>query len=266
MKQPRALQKEEISCRVQQVTDSKGAIILLYKDARVDMNILDDTYGPMNWQRRHEVINGNLFCTISIWDENKGEWISKQDVGVESYTEATKGEASDAFKRSGFNWGIGRELYTAPFIFVQLTDAETYLNKNGKQAAKASFALHVSDLEYNEKREITMLVLKDKQGKVRFSHGAASRIAPLAAVESNGSQAVKVQRMKQIAQDVRKYAKTSDKAKIRFEIDAAEAWMKSKGRYVDAPYEAMNALEFAEYLKALYDFYHPEQIGQEAAV
>ena len=124
MKTPRLLKPDEISCRVQQVTDTGGAIILLYKDARVDMNVLDETYGPMNWKREHQTIDGNLYCTISVWDDTKAQWVSKQDVGTESFTEATKGEASDAFKRAGFNWGIGRELYTGPFIFVQLQEGE----------------------------------------------------------------------------------------------------------------------------------------------
>lgn len=176
MKTPRALLPEEISCRVQQVTDSAGAIILLYKDARVDMNILDETYGPMNWKREHTTIDGNLYCTISVWDESKGQWVSKQDVGVESYTEATKGEASDSFKRAGFNWGIGRELYTGPFIFIPLEDGE-WRERNGKKQTTFKFGLTVRDIQYNEKREITNLVLVDKTGKVRFQMGKPAQKA-----------------------------------------------------------------------------------------
>lgn len=173
MKTPRLLKPDEISCRVQQVTDSAGAIILLYKDARVDMNILDETYGAMNWKREHHTIDGNLFCTISIWDEDKAQWVSKQDVGVESATEATKGEASDAFKRAGFNWGIGRELYTGPFIFVQLVGDEVKRNSmTGKNQATFKFGLTVKSITYNENREIEKLVLVDKKGKVRFEHGS----------------------------------------------------------------------------------------------
>lgn len=82
------------------------------------MKILDETVGAENWKRNHELINGNLFCNVSIYDEAKKEWVTKQDVGTESYTEKEKGQASDAFKRACFNWGIGRELYTAPFIWI----------------------------------------------------------------------------------------------------------------------------------------------------
>ena len=116
------LTEKDIECRVQSVSRAKtgrvGAVLLLYKDARVDMRILDQVFGPGNWQRTHEVINGNLFCNIDIWDAEKRAWVRKQDVGVESNTEKEKGQASDAFKRAGFNVGIGRELYTGPFIYV----------------------------------------------------------------------------------------------------------------------------------------------------
>ena len=95
--------------------DNSGCSLLLYKDARVDMRILDETFGPMNWQRHHGRDNAN--CIISVWDDDKKQWIEKEDTGTESNTEAAKGLASDSFKRAGFNWGIGRELYDAPFIW-----------------------------------------------------------------------------------------------------------------------------------------------------
>ena len=116
MKKIRELRADEIEVRVG-IVKKNGISLLLYKDALCDMNILDETFGITGWQRKHELINGALFCTVSIKGEN-GEWISKQDVGVESYTEAVKGAASDSFKRPCFNIGIGRELYTAPFIWI----------------------------------------------------------------------------------------------------------------------------------------------------
>lgn len=254
MKQPRLLRANEISCRIQQVTESKGAIVLLYKDARVDMAILDETYGPMNWQRKHDVVNGNLFCTIDIWDDEKKQWVSKQDVGVESNTEATKGEASDAFKRAGFNWSIGRELYTAPFVFIQLTDDECYINKSGKQAAKSSFGLEVANITYNdETREIVSLVLKDRKGKVRFTRGTTvpmSKKAP-----GIDTQQLKLARMKLIAADVQKYTGSKEKAAIRDGIETAEAWMEAQGIFTGKAYEAMTEEEFAGYLKGLHDFF-----------
>ena len=171
MKQPRLLEANEINCRVQSVTRNNGAIILLYKDARVDMNILDETFGAMNWQRQHISIDGNLHCIIFVWDEDKQQWIAKQDVGTESFTEATKGEASDSFKRAGFNWGIGRELYTSPLIFVQLKDDEWEANDRGKKATTFRFGLSVKEIGYNDNREINRLVLIDKQGAVRYTMG-----------------------------------------------------------------------------------------------
>jgi hypothetical protein len=118
----RDLRADEIECRVQQVKDN-GLCLLLYKDARVDMNILDETVGSSNWQREHYECKGNLFCRVGIdvgTHEGKAErWVFKSDCGTESNTEAQKGEASDSFKRACFNWGIGRELYTAPFTWIK---------------------------------------------------------------------------------------------------------------------------------------------------
>ena len=126
----RRLEAGEIECRIATINE-KGLTLLLYKDARVDQNILDETVGVLNWERKHEVIDGNLYCTVSIYDEGKGAWVSKQDVGTESYTEKEKGQASDSFKRACFNFGIGRELYTAPFIWIPADNCKI-TQKNGK--------------------------------------------------------------------------------------------------------------------------------------
>ena len=117
----RDLKAEEIECRIQSVKEN-GIVLLLYKDARVDMNILDETVGSDSWQREHYECKGNLFCRVGIDMNDKTgsepRWVWKSDCGTESNTEAQKGEASDSFKRACFNWGIGRELYTAPFTWI----------------------------------------------------------------------------------------------------------------------------------------------------
>ena len=172
-KKIRTLYPSEIECRVAQCgkTKSGGAwcSILLYKDARVDMRILDEVYGPSNWQRTHELIGDRLYCTISIYDPEKKEWIKKQDVGTESYTEKEKGQASDSFKRAGFNVGIGRELYTAPKIFINLEAGEY---KEFGDKVQPSISLDVDDIDYDEKDSICYLVLVDsKTRKVKYSYG-----------------------------------------------------------------------------------------------
>lgn len=133
----RKLDAKEIECRVQSVK-ANGLVLLLYKDARCDMNILDETYGTLGWQRSHVVINNNLFCNVSVWDTDKKQWITKQDVGTESNTEKEKGQASDSFKRACFNLGIGRELYTAPFIWVNGSDCNIK-DVNGKKTCNDKF-------------------------------------------------------------------------------------------------------------------------------
>lgn len=119
----RKLKAEEIEVRLLSIKEN-GYCVLLYKDARADMRILDETFGIFGWQRKHELINGNLFCTVSILDRETNTWINKQDVGVESFSEKEKGQASDSFKRACTNIGIGRELYTAPFIWIKALDGE----------------------------------------------------------------------------------------------------------------------------------------------
>ena len=151
----RLLNADEIEVRVQSVKQTKsstGCILLLYKDARVDMRILDETFGMAGWKRTHEVINNNLFCNIDIWDDAKKEWIRKQDVGVESNAEKEKGQASDSFKRAGFNVGIGRELYTAPFIWINLEQGETY-QKGNNVSLSPRVKFKVKSIGYNDKRE-----------------------------------------------------------------------------------------------------------------
>lgn len=158
----RSLRANEIECRVATVSE-KGCSLLLYKDARVDQNILDETVGTLNWQREHKAIGNNLYCTVKIYNEFLQEWIGKEDVGTESYTEKEKGQASDSFKRACFNWGIGRELYTAPFIWVKAEDV-TLSQKNGKTTTYDKFI--VQDLVV-ENGVIVALAIKNKSTNKR---------------------------------------------------------------------------------------------------
>ena len=158
----RLLHADEIEARVATVNE-KGCSLLLYKDARCDMNILDETVGAMNWERTHSRDNAN--CTVSIWDKDKEQWISKEDTGTESFTEKEKGLASDSFKRACFNWGIGRELYTAPFIWIS-ADKVNLSQKNGKYTTYDKFV--VEAIRYDEKRQISALSIKNQAGKRVF--------------------------------------------------------------------------------------------------
>lgn len=144
----RLLRADEIEVRVSQAKE-KGAALLLYKNARCDMNILDETVGAENWQRKHYDCKGNLFCSVGIRIGN--EWIWKDDCGEESNQSAEKGEASDSFKRACVNWGIGRELYTAPFLWVPAE--KTQIVKRGdKYACNDRFT--VEKIAYDDQRRI----------------------------------------------------------------------------------------------------------------
>lgn len=159
--QIRTLRADEIEVRVQQVKKN-GCILFPYKDARCDMKILDETYTPFGWKRSHEEVNGNVYCTVSI--KNEGEWISKSDAGVGGNTEKEKAEASDSFKRACVNWGIGRELYSAPFIWVPLEENETV---DGKKLVYG-LDFSVKEVSYNNDRMITKLIIVDNFGKTRY--------------------------------------------------------------------------------------------------
>lgn len=167
----RKLTADEIDVRVGQVvcnSNTKGCFVLLYKDARVDMNLLDEATGsPFNWKREHKRDNAN--CVVSIWDSEKKEWVSKEDTGTESNTEAEKGLASDSFKRACVNWGIGRELYTAPKIFISLADGD-FNQKDGKFFIKPSIKFSVKEIGYDEKGCINKLIIVDQRGAVCFTY------------------------------------------------------------------------------------------------
>ena len=150
----RTLKANEIECRIGSLKNN-GLSLLLYKDARADMKILDETFGFDGWERSHEVIDGKLFCTVKVWSEKRNCWISKQDVGTESNAEKEKGQVSDSFKRACVNLGIGRELYTAPFIWI-----------NGNFDKYVKF--DVKEIAYNEDREIKDLVIVDSEGDIVY--------------------------------------------------------------------------------------------------
>lgn len=162
----RLIRPNEINAYVKTVKNGKG-LILLYKDSRYDMSVLDEEFGTFGWETSYQEIKGTLYCTIRVWDASRAHWVEKTSNGVESDMEAQKGEASDALKRAGFLLGIGRELYTAPVIFVSLNQDEVD-NYNGKERLKLGVTFNVSEIEYDECRNISRLVIVDRNGKQRF--------------------------------------------------------------------------------------------------
>lgn len=163
----RALKADEIEVRIGQVGFNKinnngYATLLLYKTSRTDMQILDETFGAMNWQKDYKEIKGNLYCGVGVWDEEKKQWIWKWDCGTESNTEKEKGEASDAFKRAcvnvsdGKGGGIGRELYTAPPIFIDVAVVPDQYHQGKYKLSKPNElrGMYVSHISYTKDRKI----------------------------------------------------------------------------------------------------------------
>lgn len=172
MKDIRLLRPDEIEVRIQSVNKG-GARLLLFKNARCDMNILDETFGAMNWQRRHTRDNAN--CIISVWDEEKKQWISKEDTGTDSDIEPEKGRASSSFKRAASNWGIGRELYTAPDIFVFKSDLKTYTANGDKYRCYDSF--EVADITYDG-RTIATVTIRNVSTDIVYTFGNKTPTRP----------------------------------------------------------------------------------------
>lgn len=169
----RTLNPDEVELRVAQSGKRQSGQVwaqyLIYKDARVDQRVLDETVGSLRWQKSYEMIEGRLYCTVSIYDPELKQWISKQDVGTESNTEKEKGQASDAFKRACFNWGIGRELYSAPDIFITLNAGE-YTERDGRAYPKNNL-FSVQEMNVDEEtRKITSLVIIDRNLNIRFQY------------------------------------------------------------------------------------------------
>ena len=167
MREFRKLRADEIMIRPTDTKYKGSALLLAYKDARCDMNILDDTVGQMNWCKRYYEVKGNLYCSVGIKDDN-GEWVYKDDCGIESNTDAEKGEASDAFKRACFNWGIGRELYTTPKIRIKCPDSYYYNDK-------MNMTFTVSEIEYMGNM-VSKIVIVDRFGNVVFNWAKGQQV------------------------------------------------------------------------------------------
>lgn len=167
----RPLRADEIEVRIQSVNrNGSGLTLLLYKDARADQTILDETVTPMNWQRQHTRDNAN--CIVSIWDEKKQQWISKEDTGTESNTEADKGLASDSFKRACFNWGIGRELYTSPKIYI---GSDRCNIKDGKCYDR----FKVESIDYTNGVITNLVIRNTKTKQICFGYGNNTKADPV---------------------------------------------------------------------------------------
>lgn len=172
----RLLRADEIECRVSQIYEN-GLVLLLYKTARTDANLLDETVGPENWENDFSLIDGVLYGCITIFcqGEYEARKVTKCDAGTESFTEAEKGRASDAFKRAGFKWGIGRELYTAPFIWIGAEKCNIKEGRNGKLVCNDKFT--VTNIEYNDKDEISKLnIARGTESVFAWTLGSGSKV------------------------------------------------------------------------------------------
>lgn len=171
----RLLLPKEISCRVQTISE-KGLSLLLYVTSRAGQNLLDEKYGPLGWQDSYETIDGELYCKISAWDDEKKQWVSKEDVGTASFTSKEKGRASDAFKRACVKHGIARELYSAPFIWIP---ASTCNIKTVKDKYTTNDKFFVNDITYNAAGEIDSLEIINQAMDIVFKQYPSGKISDI---------------------------------------------------------------------------------------
>lgn len=231
----RLLRADEIECRAATVSE-KGISLLLYKDARVDQRILDETFGVFGWKRSHQSIDGNLYCTVEIRDEGSGEWIGKQDVGTTGYTEKEKSQASDSFKRACFNWGIGRELYSVPFIWIPASKVKIQ-KKDEKYYCKERFT--VAFIAYNGAREIAELEIADSKGNTVYTWKESRAVC-----NKNGVQELSEQQMTSLEAELQRTGVGIKAVQERYQI-------KDPRNMTEELYEkVMNALAKTKSMKA----------------
>ena len=205
----RLLKASEIECRAG-VISNKGLSLLLYKDARADQRILDETFGIFGWKRSHQSINGDLYCTVEIFDKETGMWVSKQDAGAagRSEKEREKSLASDSFKRACFNWGIGRELYTAPFIWIPAERTEIQV-RGGKFCWNDRFS--VATIAYNDERAISSLSITNSKYKVVYVMGADNSVNSLSSTQ-----------IASLKKELARTGVTADEVKARYNVGNLE--------------------------------------------
>ena len=213
----RYLNKDEIDCRVA-MCKQNGVSLVLYKDARVDQNILDEVFGIFGWQRSHQLIDGNLYCTVSVRNPETGEWVHKQDVGKESNAEKEKGQASDSFKRACFNLGIGRELYTAPFIWISKDLVTIKKDDKGKDTTYDKFSVRSITIE--DGKIVQLEIQSDTRKYVVYTYGTKKQ---------NGNAPAQNEQANAQNQQKQAPAKTPEEIeaeKVRIQKEKEEAAMK----------------------------------------
>lgn len=235
-KEIRLLTKDDIEVKVKKVLDGK-ALLLLYKTARVDMAILDEVFGVFNWCNEYKEIKGNMYCGVGVRESADKDFIWKWDCGIESREDEEgnqkKGEASDAFKRACFKVGIGRELYTAPVIYIK---AETVADGK-KHKLKDSFAKYtVKEIQYNENREITKLIIVDRKGVQVF---------PVNKVENTPAPKEDVEKIKKNNETLQEALKDST-----LTMEQVKEWVKKKTKKDIEPAKLDDKI-FAELITAI---------------
>lgn len=199
------LKPEEISCRVQTLRED-GLSLLLYITSRAGQEKLDKKFGLGLWSDSYEMVGDNLFCTITVWNKEIGQWVSRSDVGTASYTAKEKGRASDAFKRACVKWGIARELYSAPFIWIPAKNCNIVVKQDNKLAVKDNFK--VNFIDYTQAGKINEIEIVNQNGDIVFKEYPDEKIG--------------IAKQKAMKELMKKANVTEDQIKKHFRLDDLE--------------------------------------------
>jgi len=177
----------EVKAKIQVTNKDKSkGMVVFYVDSRAIHKRLDDAVGMYNWSNHFTAWKDNAqICGISIYDNERNEWVTKYDGAKDSDIEAVKGGLSDAFKRAAVLWGIGRYLYQIDGVWVEI-----------------------------EQRGNSSYIKDDQWGKIRATYEAAvNRIFAVAASKPSDSTEAKQKQTGTKAQSVQTKPQASPQPK-----------------------------------------------------
>lgn len=143
---------DQIEWRVGSTNQEKTkGLALAYVTNRAIQNRLDEVFGVFGWKNEFkEWKQSSQICGISVFDDEKKEWITKWDGADDSQTEAVKGGLSDAMKRAAYQWGIGRYLYNLESVWVPIKPCGRSFMIAGNPPALPAWALPEGGTSFEE--------------------------------------------------------------------------------------------------------------------
>lgn len=152
------IRADQIEVRPTDTKSKKSCVLLLYIDSRSAADILNTTVGVFNWQIQYKDVAGQIYGGLSIYDEERKIWVTKEDTGEESNIAEKKGQASDILKRCIARWGCDW-LYHTPRIRINTPEDWYYQDK-------LTMTFRVDKIEWDEQtKELLQLRIVNRNGE-----------------------------------------------------------------------------------------------------